>query len=121
MTTTASEMRAAIADKNTLVPLTEAEWQRMRDEIDAELNKIRDGTVRDDTCYIYRLRSFARDAPNKGKLWSADARDTRVETSLQNRGFTIEYISLTNPSVRGGADKNPQGELYCISWPEIIT
>ncbi len=121
MSITADAMRQSIAGKDTVIPLTELEWQRMRDEIDVELNKVCDGTCRKDSCFIYCLRSFVRDAPNKGKMWSSDARDARVESSLQDRGFTVEYIPLTNPSVRGGANRNPQGEIYSISWPEIVT
>lgn len=111
MTTTAEEMRQAMEKKDLgFIELTDAEWNRMVTEIDGILNSFKNNTGSKETCAIYRLRSFNRDSPNEGRLWTDDGRDSRVENSLTSRGFTVEYIPCS------GENCPVVSEYYCIKW-----
>ena len=111
MTTTAAEMQQAMLDKDsTLVELTEIESQRMIAEIESQLLQIKTATACKETSLVYRLRSFIRDAPNIGKLWTQDGRDSRVESSLTGRGFFVQYSACNSDSCPANS------EFYQISW-----
>lgn len=117
MTITAAGLRQAMVDKDIVAPLTQTEIDRMISEIDAKLACIRDGTACKENCVVYSPRKFQRDDPNKGKLWSAvDCQVAEVQASLQQRGFTVEFVPLDIDVFT--ATSSVIGELYYITWPE---